>query len=79
MKNKCIIIICETIRKDKQSFYKEKKLNLDMLIKIYSFCFASVVPIMLEHSRNFAQEKITSVAIVLITYRNKYLRELFLK
>lgn len=42
MKNKCIVIICEIIRKDKLSFCEEKMVNSDMLIKTYSFCFASV-------------------------------------
>lgn len=45
MKNKCIVIICEIIRKDKLSFCEEKMVNSDMLIKTYSFCFASVVQI----------------------------------
>lgn len=79
MKNKCIISICDIIRKDKLSFCKKKKkVNLGML-ETYSFCFTSDVSITLVYGSNFAQEKITSVAIVLITYRNKYLRELFIK
>lgn len=49
------------------------------MLETCSFCFTSDVSITLVYGSNFAQEKITSVAIVLITYRNKYLRELFIK